>query len=58
MLRERIAAKYAAQNIAELIEVVPSELEQYRPQLHYLLLDEGRFEESEAQGTQCVPYNF
>ena len=40
----------AAQNIAELIEVVPGGLEHYRPQLQYLLLDEGCFEESELAG--------
>jgi hypothetical protein len=40
----------AAQNIAELIEFVPGGLERYRPQLHYLLLDEGVFEETELAG--------
>ena len=40
----------AAQNVADLIEVVPGGLEQYRPQLQYLLLDEGVFEETELAG--------
>ncbi len=40
----------AAQNVADLIEVVPGGLERYRPQLQYLLLDEGCFEESELAG--------
>ncbi|MDZ7852554.1 MAG: Rpn family recombination-promoting nuclease/putative transposase [Halomonas sp.] len=31
----------AAQNVADLVESVPGGLERYRPQLSYLLLDEG-----------------
>ncbi len=31
----------AAQNVAELVEKVPGGLEHYRPELRYLLLDEG-----------------
>ncbi|NWO04538.1 MAG: Rpn family recombination-promoting nuclease/putative transposase, partial [Alteromonadaceae bacterium] len=31
----------AARNVESLIETIPGGLEQYRPQLHYLLLDEG-----------------
>ncbi len=37
----------AATDIAELIEVVPAGLAQYRPSLRYLLLDEGALDESE-----------
>ena len=36
----------AAQDIVDLIEVVPGGLAQYRPQLRYLLLDEGACDES------------
>jgi hypothetical protein len=39
----------AAVDIAELIEVVPGGLELYRPQLRYLLLDEGRHREEELK---------
>ena len=37
----------AAEELAELIEVVPGGLERYRPQLRYLLLDEGRYREED-----------
>ncbi len=37
---------HAAQDIADLIEVVPGGLAHYRPQLRYLLLDEGACDES------------
>src|SRR3954447_6457016 len=37
----------APEDIAGLIEPVPGGLERYRPQLRYLLLDEGRYAESE-----------
>ena len=38
----------AAQDIVDLIEVVPGGLAQYRPQLRYLLLDEGACDESDV----------
>jgi hypothetical protein len=38
----------AVEEVAELIETVPG-LERYRPQLHYLLLDEGRYREEELR---------
>jgi hypothetical protein len=44
----------AAQDIAELIEPVPGGLQQYRPRLRYLLLDEGRFSEGELAPLQNV----
>ncbi len=31
----------ASQNIGQLIETIPGGLKHYRPELHYLLLDEG-----------------
>jgi len=37
----------AVEDIAELIEAVPGGLEHYRPQLRYLLLDEGRYRTEE-----------
>jgi predicted transposase/invertase (TIGR01784 family) len=37
----------AARNIRDLIQPVPGGLEKYRPQLEYLLVDEGRFSEIE-----------
>ena len=37
----------AAQDVGDLIVPVPGGLERYRPQLRYLLLDEGRFTEGE-----------
>ena len=37
----------AARNIRELIQPLPGGLEKYRPQLEYLLVDEGRFTEIE-----------
>lgn len=42
----------AAQDIAELMETVPGGLERYRPQLRYLLLDEGRYSEAELAPLQ------
>jgi predicted transposase/invertase (TIGR01784 family) len=36
----------AAQDVADLVEAVPGGLEQYRPQLRYCLLDEGRIAET------------
>ncbi len=39
-------------NIAELIESVPGGLERYRPQLHYLLLEEARYTETELAPLQ------
>lgn len=36
---------HAATDIAELIDDVPGGLQQYKPQLHYLLLDESRFKD-------------
>ncbi|MFV0476687.1 MAG: Rpn family recombination-promoting nuclease/putative transposase [Parahaliea sp.] len=39
---------HAAEDIADLIEPVPGGLERYRPQLSYLLLDEGAMVASEA----------
>lgn len=38
----------AAQNVGQLIERIPGGLEQYRPELHYLLLDEGAIVNSPA----------
>ncbi len=38
----------AAQNVRQLIEVIPGGLEQYRPALQYLLLDEGAIVNSPA----------
>jgi len=35
----------APEDIAELVEPAPEELARYRPQLRYLLLDEGRYSE-------------
>lgn len=40
----------AAEEIADLITPVPSGLERYRPSLRYLLLDEGRYPDSELAG--------
>ncbi|MDQ2694967.1 MAG: Rpn family recombination-promoting nuclease/putative transposase, partial [Pseudomonadota bacterium] len=37
----------AATDVAELIEAVPGGLDRYRPRLPYLLIDEGRYGESE-----------
>jgi predicted transposase YdaD len=37
----------AAVDIAELIEAAPGGLERYRPSLRYLLIDEGRYAESD-----------
>ena len=37
----------AAQEIGELIVEPPPGMERYRPQLHYFLLDEGRFSDTE-----------
>ena len=37
----------AAEELADLIEVIPGGLERYRPALRYLLLDEGRYREEE-----------
>lgn len=37
----------AAEEVEELIHAVPKGLEQYRPKLRYLLIDEGRYSESE-----------
>jgi predicted transposase/invertase (TIGR01784 family) len=42
----------AAEDIADLIETVPSSLERYRPRLRYLLLDEGQYREEELQSLQ------
>jgi predicted transposase/invertase (TIGR01784 family) len=40
----------AAEDIGDLIADVPGGLERYRPSLRYLLLDEGRYGESELAG--------
>jgi predicted transposase/invertase (TIGR01784 family) len=40
----------AAEDIGDLITDVPGGLERYRPSLRYLLLDEGRYGESELAG--------
>jgi hypothetical protein len=40
----------AAEEIGDLIAEVPGGLERYRPSLRYLLLDEGRYAESELAG--------
>ncbi len=37
----------AAQEVSELIEVVPGGLERYRPRLRYLVLDEGSYDDAE-----------
>jgi hypothetical protein len=37
----------AAEEISELIEIVPEGLEKYRPHLRYLLIDEGSYGESQ-----------
>ncbi len=42
----------AAQNLADLIEPAPGGLEQYCPQLHYLLLEEARYTETELAPLQ------
>ncbi len=42
----------ASQEIAELIEPVPEGLGHYRPQMRYLLLDEGRIGPNELEGVQ------
>ena len=39
----------AAEDIVDLIEIVPGGLERYRPHLRYLLLDEGRYREEELR---------
>jgi predicted transposase/invertase (TIGR01784 family) len=39
----------AARDVAELVATIPSGLEQYRPQLRYCLLDEGRIAASELE---------
>jgi predicted transposase/invertase (TIGR01784 family) len=39
----------AAQDISELIAEVPGGLEQYRPQLRYFLIDEGKYENIELE---------
>jgi predicted transposase/invertase (TIGR01784 family) len=41
------APRNAEENVGDLIAPAPSGLERYRPSLHYLLLDEGRYTESE-----------
>jgi hypothetical protein len=40
----------ASEEIADLIVPVPGGLEAYRPSLKYLLLDEGRYDETELAG--------
>ncbi len=40
----------APQTLAELIGAVPAGLERYRPEFRYLLVDEGRYAESELAG--------
>jgi predicted transposase/invertase (TIGR01784 family) len=40
----------AAEDIGDLIAEVPGGLERYRPSLRYLLLDEGRYPDSELAG--------
>ena len=40
----------AADEIGDLIAAVPGGLERYRPSLRYLLLDEGRYPDSELAG--------
>ncbi len=42
----------APENIDELITPIPSGLQRYRPSLHYLLLDEGRYSEFELADLQ------
>ena len=39
----------AAQNVAELIEAVPGSLAKYQPHLQYLLIDEGRYRDSDLE---------
>jgi hypothetical protein len=39
----------AAQDISDLIETVPGGLARYRPHLQYLLIDEGRYDDSELE---------
>ena len=41
-----------AQEVSDLIEVVPGGLERYRPQLRYCLLDEGRIAASDLEPLQ------
>lgn len=42
----------AARDVAELVATIPSGLQQYRPQLRYCLLDEGRIAASELESLQ------
>jgi predicted transposase/invertase (TIGR01784 family) len=44
----------AAQEVSELIEVIPGGLERYRPQLRYCLLDEMRVADSELESLRNV----
>jgi hypothetical protein len=44
----------AAQEVSELIEEVPGDLERYRPQLRYCLLDEMRMADSELEPLRNV----
>lgn len=47
VLYNGIASWNAAQDVADLVEVVPGGLERYSPRLQYFLLDERRLAESE-----------
>lgn len=47
MLYNGIRPWRAAQEAAELIETLPGGLARYRPSLHHLLLDEGRYAEQD-----------
>jgi putative YhgA-like transposase len=52
VLYNGLARWEGAQDVSDLIEVVPGGLEQYRPQLRYCLLDEGRIAVSDLEPLQ------
>jgi hypothetical protein len=52
VLYNGLARWEGAQDVSALIEVVPGGLEQYRPQLRYCLLDEGRIAASDLESLQ------
>ena len=44
----------SARNVSELVDVPPSGLECYRPQMRYLLLEERQYDETDLTGMQNV----
>lgn len=49
---------HAPENVDKLITFIPDGLQRYRPSLHYLLLDEGRYTEHELAELQSLTAEF